>query len=387
MGYNDEDIEFANLILTDRENLDDAEVDAWMEDPEHVKLLQEFATAYLVRMNKDFDRDKEKEFARLERDIYKRKSRRMTLRWSVAASIILLVGLFVGRTVNEWRDIDEARMLAEVEKSTPGVKAELILSTGERVMLDRKNTAIESVKEMGIRNDSVTGLNYATAKVEGEGDVYNTMRIPVGGFYQLALSDGSRVWLNSMTELRFPVTFTGEQRKVYLTGEAYFEVAHDSEHPFIVETPDGMEVEVYGTEFNMNTYQKGVVQTVLVKGKVGIRGNLSEKEVMLAPEQMAVYEAETGKIQVDNVDPYKYVAWKDGEFVFERETIEEIMERLGRWYDVKVFYTDESLKQKRFTGVISRYANIEQVLHLIEGPATLRFEVKGNVVTVKDGQS
>ena len=137
----------------------------------------------------------------------------------------------------------------------------------------------------------------------------------------------------------------------------------------------------------MNTYQKGGVQTVLVKGKVGIRGNLSEKEVMLAPEQMAVYEAETGKIQVENVDPYKYIAWKDGEFVFERETIEEIMERLGRWYDVKVFYTDESLKQKRFTGVVSRYANIEQVLHLIEGPATLRFEVKGDVVTVKDRQS
>ncbi len=387
MRYNDEDIEFANLILTDRENLDDAEVDAWMEDPEHVKLLKEFATAYQVRMNKNFDQDKEEEFARLERDIYERKSRRMTLRWSVAASVILLVGLFVGRTVNEWRDLDEARMLAEVEKSTPGVKAELILSTGERVVLDRKNIAIESVKEMGIRNDSVTGLNYATAKVEGEGDVYNTMRIPVGGFYQLALSDGSRVWLNSMTEFRFPVTFTGEQRKVYLTGEAYFEVAHDSEHPFIVETPDGMEVEVYGTEFNMNTYQKGGVQTVLVKGKVGIRGNLSEKEVMLAPEQMAVYEAETGKIQVENVDPYKYIAWKDGEFVFERETIEEIMERLGRWYDVKVFYTDESLKQKRFTGVVSRYANIEQVLHLIEGPATLRFEVKGDVVTVKDRQS
>ena len=387
MRYNDEDIEFANLILTDRENLDDAEVDAWMEDPEHVKLLKEFATAYQVRMNKNFDQDKEEEFARLERDIYERKSRRMTLRWSVAASVILLVGLFVGRTVNEWRDLDEARMLAEVEKSTPGVKAELILSTGERVVLDRKNIAIESVKEMGIRNDSVTGLNYATAKVEGEGDVYNTMRIPVGGFYQLALSDGSRVWLNSMTEFRFPVTFTGEERKVYLTGDAYFEVAHDSEHPFIVETPDGMEVEVYGTEFNMNTYQKGGVQTVLVKGKVGIRGNLSEKEVMLAPEQMAVYEAETGKIQVENVDPYKYIAWKDGEFVFERETIEEIMERLGRWYDVKVFYTDESLKQKRFTGVVSRYANIEQVLHLIEGPATLRFEVKGDVVTVKDRQS
>ena len=386
MRYNDEDIEFANLILTDRENLDDAEVNAWMEDPEHVKLLQEFATAYQVRMNKNFDRDKEKEFARLERDFYERKSRRMTLRWSVAASIILLVGLFVGRTVTEWRDLDDARVLAKTERNVPGAKAELILSTGERVVLDRKNVVIEGLNEMGIRNDSEIGLDYATAKVEGEEIVYNTMRIPVGGFYQLALSDGSKVWLNSMTELRFPVTFTGEQRKVYLTGEAYFEVTHDSVHPFIVETPDGMEVKVYGTEFNMNTYEKGVVQTVLVKGKVGVRGGVLGKEVVLAPEQMAVYREKTGEIQVENVDPYKYVAWKDGEFVFERETIEEIMERLSRWYDVKVFYSNESLKQKRFTGAISRYKDIEQVLHLIEGPATLHFEIKGNVVTVQGGQ-
>lgn len=386
MKYNDEDIEFANLILTDRENLDDAEVDAWMEDREHVKLLKEFATAYQVRVNKNFDRDKEKEFARLERDIYERKSRRMTLRWSVAASVILLVGLFVGRTVIEWRDLDETRMLAEVERNVPGAKAELILSTGERVVLGRKNTAIESENEMGIRNDSVTGLDYATAKVEGKEIMYNTMRIPMGGFYQLALSDGSKVWLNSMTELRFPVTFTGEQRKVYLTGEAYFEVTHDSVHPFIVETPDGMEVKVYGTEFNMNTYVKGVVQTVLVKGKVGVRGGVLGKEVMLAPEQMAEYDEKTGMVRIQNVDPYRYIAWKDGEFVFERETIEGIMERLSRWYDLKIFYGKESLKQKRFTGVISRYEDITQVLRLIEGPATLRFEVKGNVVTVKDSE-
>lgn len=386
MRYNDEDIEFANLILTDRENLDDAEVNAWMEDPEHVKLLQEFATAYQVRMNKNFDRDKEKEFARLERDFYERKSRRMTLRWSVAASIILLVGLFVGRTVTEWRDLDDARVLAKTERNVPGAKAELILSTGERVVLDRKNVAIEGLNEMGIRNDSVTGLDYATAKVEGKEIMYNTMRIPVGGFYQLALSDGSKVWLNSMTELRFPVTFTGEQRKVYLTGEAYFEVTHDSVHPFIVETPDGMEVKVYGTEFNMNTYEKGVVQTVLVKGKVGVRGGVLGKEVVLARADGCVPWEKTGRNQVENVDHYKYVAWKDGEFVFERETIEEIMERLSRWYDVKVFYSNESLKQKRFTGAISRYKDIEQVLHLIEGPATLHFEIKGNVVTVQGGQ-
>ena len=386
MGYTDEDIEFANLILTDRGNLDDAKVEVWMKDPEHVMLLKEFATVYQKRMNIDFNRDKKEEFARLENTIQERKSRRMTLRWSVAASVILFIGLFVGRMVNEWRDLDEMRMLAETERIVPGVKAELILSTGERVVLNQQCVSIEGVNETGIQNDSVTGLNYTTAKVQGEELVYNTMRIPVGGFYQLALSDGSKVWLNSMTELRFPVAFTGEERKVYLTGEAYFEVAPDSKHPFIVVTEEGMEVKVYGTEFNMNTYQHGVVQTVLVSGKVGIRVNATGKEVMLAPRQMAEYSEKTGMVRVEDTDPYRYIAWKDGEFVFERETIEEIMERLGRWYDVKVFYENESLKQKRFTGVISRYEDIEQVLRLIEGPATLRFEVKGNVVTVKYGQ-
>ena len=386
MRYTDEDIEFANLILTDRENLDDAKVEAWMKDPEHVILLKEFATVYQKRMNIDFNRDKKVEFARLENTIQERKSRRMTLRWSVAASVILLIGLFVGRMVNEWRDLDEMRMLAETERIVPGVDAELILSTGERVVLNQQRVSIEGVNETGIQNDSVTGLKYTTAKVQGEELVYNTMRIPVGGFYQLALSDGSKVWLNSMTELRFPVAFTGEERKVYLTGEAYFEVAPDSKHPFIVVTEEGMEVKVYGTEFNMSTYQHGVVQTVLVSGKVGIRVNATGKEVMLAPKQMAEYSEKTGMVRVEEADPYRYIAWKDGEFVFERETIEEIMERLGRWYDVKVFYENESLKQKRFTGVISRYENIEQVFRLIEGPATLRFEVKGNVVTVKYGQ-
>ncbi|MCI6413843.1 MAG: FecR family protein [Butyricimonas virosa] len=386
MRYTDEDIEFANLMLTDRENLDDAKVEAWMKEPEHVMLLKEFATVYQKRMNIDFNRDKKREFARLENTIQERKSRRMTLRWSVAASVILLISLFVGRTVSEWWDLDEARILAETERIVPGVKAELILSTGERVVLNQQRVSIEGVNETGIQNDSVTGLNYTTAKVQGEELVYNTMRIPVGGFYQLALSDGSKVWLNSMTELRFPVAFTGEERKVYLTGEAYFEVAPDSKHPFIVVTEEGMEVKVYGTEFNMSTYQHGVVQTVLVSGKVGIRVNATGKEVMLAPKQMAEYSEKMGMVRVEEADPYRYIAWKDGEFVFERETIEEIMERLGRWYDVKVFYENESLKQKRFTGVISRYENIEQVLRLIEGPATLRFEVKGNVVMVKYGQ-
>lgn len=382
MRFNDEDIEFANLILTNRESLDDVEVDVWMEDPEHVKLLKEFATAYQVRVDMDFNRDKNKEFVRLEKDIYERKSRWMTLRWSVAASVILLIGLFAGRAVTEWRDLDEVRVLAETERSVPGAKAELILSTGERVTLDQKNVAIESVKEMGIRNDSISGLNYAAAKVEGNEIAYNTIKVPVGGFYQLALADGTRVWLNSMTRLRYPVNFIGEERKVYLEGEAYFQVKHDTMYPFIV-TAGGLEVKVYGTEFNVNTYNPNIVQTVLVTGKVGITVKNTGEGIFLQPDDMAEYFNLSDSLRVKKVDPFVYTAWKDGKFVFEEETIEEIMERLGRWYEVKVIFENANAKNQIFSGIITRFTDVQDVLHLIEGTATIKFEINGNVIIVR----
>ena len=305
----------------------------------------------------------------------------------MAASIVLLVGAFVGFALNEWNRMKVDRQLAQVERIVPGVKAELILSTGEKVCLVQKSEFIEGMKETGIQNDSLAGLNYVGAKVQGkdvnEEVVYNTMQIPVGGFYQLKLADGTKVWLNSLTRLRFPVTFTGEERKVYLTGEAYFEVARDTEYPFIVATDEGMEIKVYGTEFNVDTYRKGVVKTTLVNGKVGIRVRATGEEVKLTPNQMALFTVATQSVEVENVDPFGAVAWKDGKFVFEDEPIEEIMERLSRWYDVKVFYANEHIKKHTFTGIITRFADISDVLHLMEETAVVEFNIQGDIVTVK----
>ena len=315
------------------------------------------------------------------------RKRRIIHYWPVAASVVLLVGVFVGFALNEWSQMKADQGIAQTERIVPGVKAELILSTGERVCLAQRSEFIEGMKESGIRNDSLAGLNYVGAKIQGkeigEEIVYNTMQIPVGGFYQLKLADGTKVWLNSLTQLRFPVTFAGEERKVYLTGEAYFEVARDSVHPFIVATDEGMEVKVYGTEFNVDTYRKGTVKTTLVNGKVGIRVSATGEEVRLSPNQMALFTKATQSIQVENVDPYGAVAWKDGKFVFEDEPMEEIMERLSRWYDVKVFYANERIKKHTFTGIITRFADISDVLHLMEETAAVEFNIQGNTVTVK----
>ena len=370
------------------------ELKSWMEESEkHREYFRQWKKIWNMTSGPTLSTTrKQQEKERFLKSIHqsyvgKVRKRRIIHYWPVAASVVLLVGVFVGFALNEWSQMKADQGIAQTERIVPGVKAELILSTGERVCLAQRSEFIEGMKESGIRNDSLAGLNYVGAKIQGEeiGEeiVYNTMQIPVGGFYQLKLADGTKVWLNSLTRLRFPVTFAGEERKVYLTGEAYFEVARDSVHPFIVATDEGMEVKVYGTEFNVDTYRKGTVKTTLVNGKVGIRVSATGEEVGLSPNQMALFTKATQSIQVENVDPYGAVAWKDGKFVFEDEPIEEIMERLSRWYDVKVFYANERIKKHTFTGIITRFADISDVLHLMEETAAVEFRIQGDTVTVK----
>ncbi len=385
-NYQDEDLEFANQILTNRKLLNHAQVDEWMKNPQHVQLLDDLAAVYRLHIQKDFSAVKQEEFIRIKESFRKKKHTfKFPIYWVVAASVLFLLGFFYTYYIYDGRDM-EYKPVA-VEYIQPGMKAELLLSTGERVVLNKETEWIAGQNEQGIRHNAEVGLDYAEAKVQvqGEKPVYNTVSTPKGGFYLLALSDGSKVWVNAETKLRFPVKFVGEDRTVYLQGEAYFDVAYDAVRPFCVKTNCGVDVKVHGTEFNVNTYHPGKVQTVLVSGVVGMQSEENLQEKILSPGQMAVYTEDDGNIKVSQVDIYNYVAWKDGEFVFERQTIEEIMNRLGRWYDIKVTYADESLKHHRFTGSISRYEEVEQVLRLIESAATLHFTIDRNHVHVEKG--
>lgn len=382
MDYRDDDIEFANRLLTRREELDDEEVTVWLKEKDHVELLEEIAAIRQKLTEGESQINDEDEFRRLEENIYDQKSRRMTLRWSIAASIILLVGLFVGRTINGVRDMHEEQLLTKSVMQPGTSKAILMMANGEKVVLDQARKLDIQLNERVRVASSGQGIVY---EENGKGEVkeeYNKLVTPTGGEYFLTLSDGTRVFLNAASELKYPVEFVGGKRVVDLNGEAYFEVRKDSLRPFIVRV-NGAEVTVLGTSFNVNTYgDDGQIYTTLVNGSVRIFSEKNGQEEVLTPGMQGVMNIQTGQLTVREVDVESYVAWREGRFVFRTMTLDLIMRQLQRWYDFEVFYQNPELKEYEFRGVIKRDMDLDKVLSVIKATTNVDFDVKGKVITI-----
>ena len=382
MGYKDDDIEFANRLLTQREELNDEEVTAWLKEKDHVELLDEIAAIRQKLSGQSYGEDSEEEFLYLEKSIYDRKSRRMTLRWSIAASIILLVGLFVGRTINGVRDIHEEQELAKSVMQPGTSKAILMMADGKEVVLEQGQNLNILLNERVRVATSSQGIVY---EERGKGMVteeYNKLTTPIGGEYSLVLSDGTKVFLNADSELKYPVEFSDGKRIVDLKGEAYFEVHKDSLRPFIVRM-NGAEVTVLGTSFNVNTYgDDGQIYTTLVNGSVRVSSMKNKQEEILKPGMQSVMNVQSGLLTVRKVDVEPYVAWREGRFVFRAMTLDLIMRQLQRWYDFEVFYQNSELKDYEFRGVIKRDMDLDKVLSVIKATTNVDFEVKGKVITI-----
>ena len=212
---------------------------------------------------------------------------------------------------------------------------------------------------------------------------YNTIIIPRGGEYQLILSDGSRVWLNSDTRLRYPVSFIGEKREVYLEGEAYFEVSH-SDKPFEVHG-GGQCVRVLGTSFNVMAYgDESKVQTTLVSGSVRVVLDQSDKTVLLTPGHQAEMDKNSGKITMREVNVENYIGWKDKLFMFDEEDMVTIMNKLARWYDVDIIIETPELKEKVFYGVIRKYENISTILDMLKKTQNIDYLIEGKKIVIKE---
>lgn len=383
MMEEDKNIEFANLILNHREKLQDEEVCEWLEERENRKLLDEIAGIKGNLQRKDFSALKTLAWGRLQNRINERRMR--LRRWmSVAAVVVCFIGGGLWFWINQ-RDANPGLEYLSVAQIKPGTAcAELILADGKSVPLNPGKLEIETEKLTGIRNDSLKGLDYTQVVLLDESVKadYNILRVPVGGFYKLELPDGTKVWLNAASELKFPVQFHGARREIYLKGEGYFEVAKDPSRQFVVHLKNSA-VTVLGTKFNVSAYgEEEHIFTTLAEGAVSFYSELNKQQVILQPGMQSVMNNITGLTGLSEVDPSVYTSWVDGRFVFHSLKLEAIMRQLQRWYDFEVFYQNPDVKEYTFRGAVNRDVNIERVLKMIERTTDVHFTIKGQTVTV-----
>jgi sigma factor regulatory protein, fecR/pupR family len=304
-------------------------------------------------------------------------------RWWKYAAVLLLPILVVGL----WKLVYEVEQVPVVTSSVsqiqPGCsRAVLVLDDGRTVFLKEEEEGVIS-EDKGIM---VTGerdrLVYTSSEGKNVDELrFNELEIPRGGEYKVRLADGTLVYLNSATRMKYPVKFDEKERKVYLSGEAYFEVAKDPERPFFVEM-EGVEVRVYGTSFNVNTHQKGNVQTVLVKGSIGVKVLSSGMESVIRPGQMAEFKQGNTKVDVKDVNVAVYTDWKDGIFRFENQRLEDILTVLSNWYDVDIFYQTVSVKELHFSGYMERYKDVSVILEAITLSTGVTFSIQGKTIIV-----
>ena len=306
---------------------------------------------------------------------------RKTVRWitwsKYAAVILLFVSMGIFWFVNEEKQEVENVAVTKIEHGS--MKAQLVLANGRKVDLVPE-TNLQLEEEGGTRIltlDNMVKYSGMDSLVGQSAEVkYNTLIVPRGGEFSLELADGTRVWLNTESKLRYPVAFTGEERRVEMEGEVYFEVAKNREKPFIV-TVNGVDIRVLGTSFNVSAYQEDVV-TTLVTGKVQLKKG--DEQVVLLPNQQAIWSDD--KFKVKQVDARNYVLWKEGIFYFEDVDLETILDDMARWYNVNIFYVNPTLKKMKFSVEIKRYEDINEILRRIEQTKRVKFEIKDRTINV-----
>jgi len=303
-------------------------------------------------------------------------------RWAAAAVVILIIISSVFYLVNRNVQDTVAKNTApqfQSDRLPGGDRAVLTLADGSFIVLDSAgNGVLAKQGNTEIIKNKDGQLVYTGSDAPSEEVAYNLLQTPRGGQYNITLPDGSKVWLNAASSLKYPVVFKGKERRVEITGEAYFEIARDISRPFKVQL-NQMEVEVLGTHFNINGYNdEEAVRTTLLEGRVKLI--TADQDSYLKPGQQAQLKP-SGEFKILNdVNLEETIAWKDGNFQFENSDIYSVMRQLSRWYDVEVSY--EGSINKHFIGGISRDVKLSQVLSMLQQTAEVNFKIEGKKVIV-----
>ena len=362
-----------SISLSDREKeeLDDVLQDDYLKE------------AYDQLSDETFVLDKFREF-----DIYEYRPafnklkvyRHHTLvrRWITWSSSVAAVLMLVFVFVYHWERQGKEQKLAEITQHIvhPGSNAAILkLTDGRTVEIGKQPLELKEAKGSVVKYENGR-LSYSSGKEEAIKDVYNELIVPTAGECYITLEDHTKVWINAESKIKYPVQFTAGERKVYLEGEAYFDVAEDG-RPFQVITSQG-EVTVLGTAFGISSYMDKAEYTTLVRGCVRYTSH-TKKSVILSPGEQAILER-SGELISRKVEVEEYVGWKDGVFVFRDKPLEEIMETLSRWYGSEVVFRNEEMKQLKYTGSLERYDSINTFLQVLERLQDIHYEIDNNKI-------
>lgn len=303
----------------------------------------------------------------------------------IAAAAVLFMVVAGGMFFYFKNDRTKANLLAQQSIVPGGNKATLTLANGKVINLSNaQNGDLDKQAGIQITKTADGQLIYTIEDASSAAAsklVYNTIATPKGGQYQLRLPDGSKIWLNAASSLRYPANLASlKERRVELDGEAYFEIAKDIHKPFVVVT-DKQEVKVLGTHFNIKNYiDDKTTKTTLLEGSVQVTVQSSAQFVILKPGQQS--ELNSRAIKIFAVDVEDEIDWKNGDFVFKAEKLQSIMRKIARWYNVEVDYQDDVPQDVELEGLVSRSKSITEVLKLMESTDKVHFKLDGRKITV-----
>ncbi|MCK9180790.1 MAG: FecR family protein [Bacteroides sp.] len=310
-------------------------------------------------------------------------------KWSIGIAALITIFLSTTLYINFYskNKLDNIRLSQVSTIKSGSVKATLKLNNGTVLQLDGessdtlmkyKGIIINRAKGRLVYNKDLDKQFQAKEKKE----IYNEVEVPMGGEYSLTLSDGTRVWMNSDSKIKYPVDFNSQNRRVWISGEVYFEVAHNKDKPFFVNVGD-VSIKVLGTKFNVESYKnEDFIATTLVEGSVQLTKN--NESVIIRPNERAITKINEKKFKIEKVRSRDYILWKDGIFYFDNKNLAEIMTKLERWYNVSVFFQNSQLKDLRFSVEVKRFKNIEEVLNLISETNHVNFKINNSTIIVSN---
>ena len=326
--------------------------------------------------------DAERGWKQVQKGLVIKKHRNIGLLWwACSAAAVALIFVYLNFSQMSVENTHEV-LYSKVEPGT--AKAILTTADGKQYNLFKRDSS-QSLDVGG----GLEAINYGSTikyveNAEKKNAVPNVIEVPKGGEYELILPDGTHVWINADSKLSFPSVFDSLKREVLLSGEAYFAVKKDKARPFIVKT-DNVEIEVLGTEFNVRAYPDlNEIATTLCEGSVSMTDG--KHGLILKPSYQAIYSKTDHSMISRKVDTRLYTGWKDGLFIFENETLEDIMTTLSRWYNINVFFVNERIKTFHFTGDLKRYGDFKQTLEMIEKTTSIHFVINGNNILVEENR-